>query len=173
MYHFQGNAYWFEAPSMYILLSAIPRALTGGMITLLMACFSYMADITKVRSRTMRIAFLDLGFAIGPPLGLLCSDFLFYRFGYLGVFGVSSLFFFLAVLYTVVRVNDTRGRYSKYNQERSELAQQPGNVCKDLCDVKNVRDTFRTALKPRPHKGRTKILLLMLTLCTMVFVYGE
>ncbi|KAK3872835.1 hypothetical protein Pcinc_022090 [Petrolisthes cinctipes] len=167
-----GNAYWFESPSMYILLAAIPRALTGSLITLLLSCFSYMADITKMQSRTMRIAFLDMGFAIGPPIGLLSSDILFSKFGYLGVYGVSAVFFFIAVLYTVVRVEDTRGRYSKYNRHRTELAQPPGNMCKDLCDVNNVRDTFRTAMKPRPHKGRTKILLLMVTLCTMIFIFG-
>ncbi|KAG7153625.1 putative solute carrier family 46 member 3-like 8, partial [Homarus americanus] len=79
---FKVNALWIELPSMYILLTAVPQALTGGFITLLMAAYSYMADITKFRARTMRIAFLDLGFGLASPIGLLLSDYLFYRLGY-------------------------------------------------------------------------------------------
>lgn len=53
------NAYWFSLPALYILLSGVPRALTGGFITMIMACYAYISDITKIRSRTMRIAILD------------------------------------------------------------------------------------------------------------------
>lgn len=166
------NAYWTELPSMYMLLGGVPRALTGGFITLLMATYSYMADITTIGARTMRIAFMDLGMGLGAPLGLLLGDFLFYRLGYEGLYGVSGLFFLIAIIYTIVRIEDTRGPFSKHHLEVFELAHRPVNMVKDLFDIENVKRTCAIALKPRPNRGRTKIILLMGAMCCLVFIFG-
>lgn len=170
---FQMNAYWTELPSIYMLLGGVPRAVTGGFITLLMATYSYMADVTKIGVRTMRIAFMDLGMGLGAPLGLLLSDFLFYRLGYLGIYGISGLFFLIAIIYTIVRIEDTRGPFSKHHLEISELANRPDSMLKDLFDTENVKNTCAIVLKSRPHKGRTKIILLMGAMCSLVFVFGK
>ncbi|XP_045598775.1 lysosomal proton-coupled steroid conjugate and bile acid symporter SLC46A3 isoform X2 [Procambarus clarkii] len=166
------NAYWMELPSMYILLAAIPRAITGGFITLLMASYSYMADITKIRARTMRIAFLDLAFGLGAPIGVLLSDYLFYRLGYLGIYGVSEIFFFIAILYTIVHIEDTRGPFSKQHLQSPELVHKPSIMCRDLFDTNHVKDTFAAVMKSRPNKGRARIIMLMAAMCSMLFIYG-
>lgn len=166
------NAYWFSLPALYILLSGVPRALTGGFITMIMASYAYISDITKIRSRTMRIAILDLFMFLGAPLGLLLSDVTFYSLGYLGIYGLSALLFLIAILYAILRIEDTRGRFSKYHLEASELAQTPGNMCKDLVDINNVKKSIAVCFKPRRHKLRTKILSLMAAMCVLVFVFG-
>ncbi|XP_042208942.1 solute carrier family 46 member 3-like isoform X2 [Homarus americanus] len=167
------NALWIELPSMYILLTAVPQALTGGFITLLMAAYSYMADITKFRARTMRIAFLDLGFGLASPIGLLLSDYLFYRLGYAGVYGFSGLFFLFGIIYTIIRIEDTRGPFSKYQPETCELTHRPGNRFRDIFNTKNVKETFAVVMKSRPDRGRAKILLLMTAMCLLLFSFGS
>lgn len=74
-----------------------------------MASFSYISDITKTSARTTRIAFVDLGFSLGSPLGLLLGDLLYYRVGYEGVYGVSAGLFLVAILYTLLRIRDAKG----------------------------------------------------------------
>lgn len=140
---------------------------------MIMACYAYISDITKIRSRTMRIAILDLFMFLGAPLGLLLSDVTFYSLGYLGIYGLSALLFLIAILYAILRIEDTRGRFSKYHLEASELAQTPGNMCKDLVDINNVKKSIAVCFKPRRHKLRTKILSLMAAMCVLVFVFGE
>lgn len=74
-----------------------------------MASYSYISDITKTSARTTRIAFVDLGFSLGSPLGLLLGDLLYYRVGYEGVYGVSAGLFLVAISYTLVRIRDRKG----------------------------------------------------------------
>ncbi|KAK8748022.1 hypothetical protein OTU49_016277 [Cherax quadricarinatus] len=167
------NAYRVELPAMYVLLAAVPRAITGGFITLLMASYSYMADITKIQARTTRVAFLDLSFGLGAPIGLLLSDFLFYRLEYLGNYGVSGIIFFIAVIYTIMCIEDTRGPFSRHHLEASELSHKPSIMCRDLFDIKNIKDTFAVVKKPRPNKGQARILLLMGAMCSMLFAFGS
>lgn len=121
----------------------------------------------------MRIAILDLFMFLGAPVGLLLSDVMYYSIGYLGIYGMSALLFLIAVVYTIVRIEDTRGRFSKYHLEASELAHNPGNMCKDLVDINNVKKSIAVCFKPRRHKLRAKILSLMAAMCVLLFVFGE
>ncbi|XP_042212999.1 solute carrier family 46 member 3-like [Homarus americanus] len=163
------NAYWIELPAMYILFASIPISLTGGTITYFMACYAYMSDMTRERTRTMRMAFLNLGFSLGSPLGFFLGGILFDRAGYLGNFGASALFFLIAIIYAIIRIEDTRGPFSKYN----ELVPLPRNMCSGLFDMKNVKDTVLVVKKLRPNKGRGKIILMMGTLCIFQIVFGS
>ena len=134
-----------------------------------MACFSYIADITKLRSRTTRIAFLDLGFSLGGPLGMLLSDFLYNYMGYLGIYSAGAVVLLIACLYTIIRVRDTKGP----NQGSMGEVYRRGRMCRDLFDTENVKKSFSIAFKRRPDKGRMKILILIGAMCVMVAEFGE
>lgn len=121
----------------------------------------------------MRIAIMDLFMILGVPLGLLLSDVTYYSIGYLGIYGISALCFLIAIIYAIVRIEDTRGRFSKYHMEATELAHNPGNMCKDLVDTDNVKNSITVCFKPRRHKLRAKILSLMVAMCVNVFLFGE
>lgn len=166
------NAQMMTLPSSYILFAGLPIALTGGMSTLLMACFSYISDITKLRARTTRVALVDLGFSLGSPVGLLLGDFLYYYVGYLGIYWTAAGLYLLATLYTIIRVKDTRGPTARPGVPSGPVQGREIGMCQDLFDTENVRRSFATAFKRRPDKGRAKVLLLIAAMCVMVMEFG-
>ncbi|KAK8379478.1 hypothetical protein O3P69_019408 [Scylla paramamosain] len=166
------NAYLTTLPSSYLLFAGLPIALTGGMSTLLMACFSYVSDITRVRSRTTRIALLDLGFSLGSPIGILLSSIVYYYIGYLGIYTSGTCIFIIALLYVITCVKDTKGPSANPAGLQQTSGVAMGRMCADLFDTDNVRRSFATAFKRRPHKGRAKVLLLIAAMCLMVMEFG-
>jgi PCFT/HCP family folate transporter-like MFS transporter 1/3 len=61
-----------------VLLSAsLPSAVTGADLAIFAAVFSYVADVTTVESRTLRVTVLDITYLstmpIGVALGILIS----------------------------------------------------------------------------------------------------
>ena len=170
---FQIDGYWMELPALYILFSAIPEVFTGGFITMLMAAYAYMTDITKVRARTTRIALMDFSFVIGYPFGIWLSNWIYYELSYSGIYGISAAIFFVGIVYSLVRIEDTRGPFSKLHLENTEFAQRPNSMIKDLFDTKNVKDVMNVCLKLRPNQGRGKILALMLSMFFTVFAFGN
>ncbi|XP_076058807.1 putative peptidoglycan muropeptide transporter SLC46 [Oratosquilla oratoria] len=167
------NSYvWYLSPE-YIILAGIPRALSGSFATLLMASYSYIADLTKLQSRTMRIAFMDAMMFVGAPVGLFISKPIFEKLGYIGIYGIAGGLHFICIIYIIVRIEDTRGPLSRYRLESRELSEKSGNMCTNLFDVKNVKETFVTTVKWRENRGRSKILLLMFALCLLVICFSS
>lgn len=145
-----------------MVLAGIPRGLSGGLITLLMATYSYVSDLSGLQSRTLRIAFLDFTMFVGAPVGLFLSSVIFSRFGYVGVFSISGAGFLLSVLYIVLRIEDTRSHHGA-----------KCDMVRDLFDLTNVRATLTVATKRRKDHGRAKIFALMFAMCLLLFVIGE
>ena len=74
---FQVNIYFWWIKPEFIILAAIPSALTGGFAVLIMACFAYVSDLSNRNSRTTRIAFVDMMLGAGAPLGMTIFYILF------------------------------------------------------------------------------------------------
>jgi hypothetical protein len=54
-----------------VLLSAsLPSALTGADLAIFAAVFSYLADVTTVESRTLRVTILDIAYLSTMPTGV-------------------------------------------------------------------------------------------------------
>ncbi|XP_068219406.1 probable peptidoglycan muropeptide transporter SLC46 [Palaemon carinicauda] len=167
-----ANAYWMDLPAMFVLFSAIPQVFTGGTMTMIMAAFSYIADITKPRSRTTRIALMDFCFVLGFPIGIWLSDFIYYRLNYFGIYGISASLFFLTIIYSLIRIEDTRGPFSKHRLDDAEFTQKPNTMFRDLFDTQNMKDAIAVCSKLRPNKGRGKILALMTSMFSTLFTFG-
>ncbi|XP_042883936.1 solute carrier family 46 member 3-like [Penaeus japonicus] len=158
---YMTNALLWWLPVELVVLAGIPRGLSGGLITLLMATYSYVSDLSGLQSRTLRIAFLDFTMFVGAPLGLFLSSLLFSRFGYVGVFSVSGTGFLLSVIYIVLRIEDTREHHGA-----------KCDMVRDLFDLTNVCATLSVATKRRKHYGRAKIFALMFAMCLLLFIIG-
>lgn len=63
-------------PVEYIIYTAtFPSALTGADLAIFAGCFSYISDITSVKSRTLRVGILDLVYLSAMPSGVALGKF--------------------------------------------------------------------------------------------------
>jgi hypothetical protein len=61
-----------------VLLSAsLPSALTGADLAIFAAVFSYMADVTTVEARTIRVTILDITYLSTMPTGVALGILIF------------------------------------------------------------------------------------------------
>lgn len=134
--------------------------------------YSYISDISEIRNRTVRIAFFDTFVLLGSSFGLLLSNATKPTIGFEGTYIVIGSAYILAAIYIVTRIEETRGQNARCDLQ-SELAPKSGTKLKDLFDCDNIRQTFVTTFEKRPNFGRTKVVLLMASLCFMIFVFSE
>lgn len=53
-----------------LLTASLPSALTGADLAIFAAAFSYMADVTTVEARTLRVTILDITYLSTMPTGV-------------------------------------------------------------------------------------------------------
>lgn len=59
-----------------LLSASLPSAVTGADLAIFAAAFSYVADITTVESRTLRVTVLDITYLSTMPTGVALGTFL-------------------------------------------------------------------------------------------------
>lgn len=58
-------------PLEYVIYTAtLPSAMTGADLAIFASCFAYLADVTTVESRTLRIGILDAVYLSTMPTGV-------------------------------------------------------------------------------------------------------
>ncbi|KAF2366293.1 Major facilitator superfamily [Trinorchestia longiramus] len=100
-------AYLPSADPLWLVACAVPRGLMGGFAVVIMACYSYISDQSRHRSRTSRIAAIDAVMVLALPLGLILSNVLYAELGYWPVYGITAGLYVVALLYAAVRINDS------------------------------------------------------------------
>lgn len=148
-----ANTYFYHWSAYYILLTGL-GCIFGGFTAFLIGIYSYVSDVSGNRSRTSRIALLDLFVFLGFPVGTYLSAPIFKYSGYYGVFGSAIAMTFGSMLYTMLMIKDTRGPYS------DQGAGQSFEVC-NAFSIFNVIEVFRVCFKRRENHGRAIILLLI------------
>lgn len=71
-------------------------AITGGWFTMFMALFSYIADVTTVEQRTVRIGFVNVFCSLGIPIGMSLSGVMYKWVGFYGVFSTSAVLYVIS-----------------------------------------------------------------------------
>ncbi|XP_066957091.1 lysosomal proton-coupled steroid conjugate and bile acid symporter SLC46A3-like [Macrobrachium rosenbergii] len=169
---YMANAYAWWLPAELIILAGIPQGLSGGLITLLMATYAYISDISDHRSRTLRMAFLDFVMFIGTPLGLYLSNVIFNRFGYKGVFTISSSAFLLGLIYILIRIEDSRGPWAEPSTDPHRRPSVRNQMLKDLFDLSKIKKSLAIAVRRRENHRRARIFSLMVAMCLLLFILG-
>ncbi|RXG53047.1 Solute carrier family 46 member 3 [Armadillidium vulgare] len=158
---------WWLNPA-HILVSSVPRALTGGSKSFMMVCYSYITDISSDDSRTTRIAFLDVMFMAGPPMAYFLSDILFKTVGYTGVYSISSVMLLFCIIYTIFILKETRGPFA--SEESLPESIETSKKYSKFFNVEHFKETLNIITKRRQNRNR--ILLLMVLICLMNFRSG-
>ncbi|MBN3309164.1 PCFT protein, partial [Amia calva] len=153
------NIYWTVAASILIGLS-------GGYVSMILSCFSYLADDTESSNRTLRMAIVESMIFIGGTVGFLLSGFLVQYFSFTPTFGVFCSCHVLSMLYVLLLLRNPessvegRGILSGDEATRSVWSY--------------ARLTCRAVFRKRPGQDRQKLhFLLLCTFLNNVIVVGE
>lgn len=127
------------------VIESVPVACLGAYPMLSMAVFSHLADNTTEKERTYRMGILNAFMIVSTSIGIAASGFLLNTTGYYGVFTLCLVIFTLTLVYTVFKIKDKKKRTSE------DAKKNPAPFL----------EIFETILKPRIHKKRIRILLLV------------
>ncbi|CAG9856338.1 unnamed protein product [Phyllotreta striolata] len=143
-------------------------AITGGWFTMFMGIFSYIADVTTLDVRTLRIGIVNVFCSLGIPIGLALSGILYKKIGFYGVFSISAVMYIIALYYGYKSIKEPK------KLDTPTLPDQPCAFIRDFFDVRHLLDTFRVAFKKGENKRRKKVMLLMLVVMVVIGpMHGE
>jgi PCFT/HCP family folate transporter-like MFS transporter 1/3 len=169
------NVHYMDWPAKYLLGTAI-YSFFGGITCLLIGMYSYLADVTSLRSRTTRIGLLDIFLFAGIPSGTFLSAYIFKYFGYYGIFLSVLVIQILCILYVLIKIKDTRGPGSDYCYPDSEMDTVPTSTVRrylSIVDFHQLFDVFRVSFKRREHNLRRVIVILIFLMLLNVTIFSD
>ena len=95
-------------PVEYIIYTAaFPSALTGSDLAIFAGCFAYIADVSSIKTRTLRVGILDVVYLSTMPTGVAIGEFFYLFLNRLFVFfalfsGVSEFFYEFGSVFELV-----------------------------------------------------------------------
>ncbi|KAK2582171.1 hypothetical protein KPH14_004528 [Odynerus spinipes] len=169
--------YWFYELPMEAtgVLEALWPSMAGGWFTMFMGVFSYIADITSVESRTLRIGAANVFFSLGVPIGMALSGVLYMKLGFYGVFTISMVCYILSFVYGLVVIKEpprpppTRTKEKLPEKKMSLLAS-----AMDFFSLKHIEETFGVAFKKGSNNRQKRVIILMIIVMVVIGpLYGE
>lgn len=156
--------YFFNELPMEVsgLVEGLFPALTGGWFTMFMGVFSYVADVTTIEMRTLRIGIVNVFCSLGIPIGLALSGVLYKKIGFYGVFSISACMYVIAIYYGYTKVQEPK------KVDVPTLEEKPCALVRDFFDVRHLVDTFKVAFKQGENNRKMKVLLLMLVVMVVI-----
>ncbi len=105
---FAMNSFWFkDLRAEYLLLEMLGDCL-GGLATITMVAFAYMADIACKKTRTKRMAIMFGVFQVGLVAGVMLGALTIKAFGFVPSFSVSATVATFGFLYSVFVLKESR-----------------------------------------------------------------
>lgn len=155
------TVYHMSMPLYVNILSTIPDGLSGGFIVVFTAIYSEATLTTNAKSRRARFFALNFTMSVCSPLAGFAGGQLYGHFGWRTVLYVSFVIASLSIVWVLVAIKDL---------VKPEHAQDGLRVkLRNLFDVSNLAEGFRTSMKPRPNRGRTQLWCLFAAICCVVF----
>ncbi|XP_042900405.1 proton-coupled folate transporter-like [Parasteatoda tepidariorum] len=153
---------YFDSGLEFIVISNLPTQFSGGFIAVSTIIYSHISEVSDTESRSLKYTFLQIAFGVAVTLGALAGGQLYKLHGYLGVFITMAVGHFLAVVWVVFLVPETRGLDSKVGLKKK---------LKDLFSSENFTDGLKTCIRRRENGGRCCLWLLLLSSCTIALTY--
>ncbi|KYN35936.1 Solute carrier family 46 member 3 [Trachymyrmex septentrionalis] len=171
--------YWFyELPMEVVVLESVWPGLAGGWSTMFMGIFSYIADITTVESRTLRIGAANVFLSLGVPIGMALSGIFYTKLGFYGVFSIAMVCYIMSFVYGLVVIKEP----SRVLAERARKKSLPSegkrtSLCAfvlDFFSLKHIKETFRVAFKKGANNRQKRVIVLMVVVMIVIGpLYGE
>ncbi|KDR19441.1 hypothetical protein L798_06215, partial [Zootermopsis nevadensis] len=168
--------FFFELPMEVAgLVESLFPALTGGWFTMFMAIFSYIADVTSVEMRTLRIGIVNLFVSLGVPVGMALSGVLYKEIGFYGIFSISATMYVMSFCYGLFRIKESpRQKTEEERKTQQASKQQTCGFLRDFFDIRHISETFRVAFKDGKNNRKRRVIMLMIA-CMVIIgpLHGE
>lgn len=162
--------FFYEVPMEATgVFEALWPSLMGGWFTMFMGVFSYIAEITSVESRTLRIGAANVFLSLGVPIGMALSGILYLKLGFYGVFGISTMCYVLTFIYGLVVIKEA----PRVRLKQTEKMSLCGAIV-DFFAFKHIKETFRVAFKKGQNNRQKRVMVLMVVVMVVIGpLYGE
>ncbi|XP_069691547.1 probable peptidoglycan muropeptide transporter SLC46 isoform X2 [Periplaneta americana] len=155
--------------SLYVVLlsASLPSALTGADLAIFAAVFSYLADVTTVESRTLRVTVLDVTYLATMPTGVALGKYLWSSVtghSFAIMFGINASLLFAAILYTLWQLK------WRTNDKQQPIAR---NCCCDFFDWDHVVQSVKAVIRRRPGSRRMYLIILFIAMALYTFQRDE
>lgn len=146
------------------LIEALPSAFCGGIPIALMGSYSFVADVTDLENRTLRIGIVAVIVTLSIPIGTAMSGVLTETIGYYGIFGSNVVMFIIGFIITYTRVHDIK----KIEDEATFLQK-----LKLFFHPRNIWDTISLVLMSRGKKLKQLLLVIGAHVIIIGPVFGK
>ncbi|XP_022194996.2 proton-coupled folate transporter isoform X2 [Nilaparvata lugens] len=192
--------YFYELPMEVAgVVEGLFPAITGGWMTMFMAIFSYIGDVTTLETRTLRIGVVNVFCSIGIPIGSALSGVLYKKIGFYGVFSLAALLYMFSFIYGALRIKENHGpdymsdrvtqQPSTNNKVRFQMPEKlwtgdekkvavdkdkDKGFLRDFFDLQHIRDTLQVAFKDGANNRKKRVILLMVVVMVVMGpMHGE
>ena len=151
------NAYYIHLHVSYMLIGSIISGFFGNFAMVLMAVFSYMADITTAKNRTLRVTILEamvfVGGCLGEIVGGLMVDNVGFYVTFCVVLGVNAI----NLLYVVICIPEVY-----FPEKKSSFSDV-------ICNCKDVANAVVIFAKKRAGKQQRMLVILLFSFfCSLI-----
>ncbi|CAG4955371.1 unnamed protein product [Colias eurytheme] len=159
-------------PVEYIIyFAAFPSALTGSDLAIFAGCFAYLADVSSVKNRTLRVGVLDAVYLSTMPTGIALGNLIYTKLvnrSFTAMFAINSCLMALATLHCIF--------FLKWQTRSEQVSLRDAgikNPLKDFFDLNNIKQTFVTLTKHRPNNKRMFLWFLLISMAFYTFQRDE
>ncbi|CAM1312687.1 Uncharacterised protein g6062 [Pycnogonum litorale] len=143
-----GHTTW---PPYVVVIMALPNALLGGYIHM-MPLMCYLTDISTKEQRSAKLLFVEGTCFFAYPFGALAGGYIYKHFGYVTLFSCSTVFYFLALVYSIFVVKETKGMGCQLTIPQ---------LLRELFRLKHAKECVSVFTRPRSSSGRLNLFLLV------------
>ena len=112
---------WFTEMVPEWLMAEMLTFVPGGFFCLFMGAYSFAADASSTKYRTLRIAVIDFVFFAGLAIGTALSGPVFEYLGYIGVFSLGLTWQSMALIYGVLCIKEKTNNQVMMSCSRTDI----------------------------------------------------
>ncbi|KAG6461335.1 hypothetical protein O3G_MSEX012560 [Manduca sexta] len=161
-----------EWPVEYVIYTAVlPSALTGSDLAIFAGCFAYIADVSSVKNRTLRVGILDVVYLSTMPLGVAIGNVLYTKVlnrSFTAMFTINTTLMVLATLHALLFLE-----WQTRPEQKSLKEAGVKNPITDFFDINNIFKTVKTLTKRRSNNRRLFLWFLLMSMAFYTFQRDE
>lgn len=159
-------------PVEYVIYTAaLPSALTGADLAIFAGCFAYIADVSSVKNRTLRVGILDVTYLSTLPMGIAIGNLLYNKVvnkSFTLMFAINTFLMVLATLHCLIFLD-----WQTRQEQKSLKEAGVKNPFTDFFDTNNIVQTVVTLTRRRSNNKRLFLWLLLTSMAFYTFQRDE